>query len=134
MRTRSARVFISRLAAATALALLCASDAVAQGPAALAPQARLLRWTGDNAGPLRALFADTRTVTRFLNEIEAEGDPVDPGVIAAIKEYRFTDLNGDGSLELVALADVSGRAFFNSQAPRFRVRGVPAAERPRVRD
>jgi hypothetical protein len=128
MRTGSSRVFISRLAAA--LAVLCASNAVAQRPAALVPQARLLRWTGDHAAQLRALFVDSRTVTKFLNEIDADGDPADPGVVAAIKEYRFTDLNGDGSLELVALADVSGRAFFNNLMIVYQTADAPIPATP----
>jgi hypothetical protein len=110
--------------------VLCASDAVAQGPAALVPQARLLRWTAGNAASLRALFADNRTVTRFLNEIDAEGDPANPGLIAATTEYRFTDLNGDGSLELVALADVSGRAFFNNLMIVYQTADAPIPARP----
>ena len=93
---------------------LVTGTAGAQSPTPVLAAAKKIQWSAASAEPLRALFSDAGIVKQFLNEIDSRGDASDPGVFAGVQEHRIIDLDGDGSLELVALADVSGRAFFNN--------------------
>ena len=97
----------------------------AAGQDSIAPRARALDWSAGNTARLLELFRDTAVVRNFLNEIDRAGSPGDPGMFEGVREYRFVDLNADGVVELVALADVSGREFFNNIEIVF-----PTFERP----
>ena len=104
-----------RLAMLFALATaFVTGTAGAQSPTPVLAAAKKIHWSTASAETLRALFSDGEIVKQFLNEIFARGDASDPGIVAGVKEHRIVDLDANGSLELVALADVSGRAFFNN--------------------
>jgi hypothetical protein len=106
------------------------TGAAAQERGAVIQRARQLQWSAAGQAGLRDFFTDVHVVRTFLNEIQTGGDGSEPGTFAAVKEYRFVDLDNDGWLELVALVDVSGREFFNSIEI---VHQSPAARGPRDR-
>ena len=66
------------------------------------PAARSTNWSSARA--LNALFKDEASVKRFLNEVANDGDPSGLVSVLEVFEHRFVDLDGDGWLELVALA------------------------------
>lgn len=105
----------AKAAAFILFGLLSVGTAAAVEQGMIALQAQQIQWTADNASALQRLFNNARVVRTFLNEIAGEGDAREPGMIGGdVKEYQFIDLNKDGRLELVALADVSGRGFYNN--------------------
>jgi|SRR5579862_7747998 len=81
-------------------------------PTRVIPQAKAYRWSADDRPALTKLFSSESVVRQFLSEIVEEGAVVEPGLIAKVKEYRLVDMYGDGSIELVALVDTSGRDYY----------------------
>jgi hypothetical protein len=99
--------------AAAALSLVLAVPA-AHAQAAAAPttsvqvrQALALPWTVGSEKQLAAAFANTEQVTGFLRELMV--DPPNEFDYVSAAEYRFVDLEGNGTLSLVATVNTGGR-------------------------
>lgn len=68
------------------------------------------KWDSSEAGRLNSIADLPKLVEALVNRLvpDADIDPVNVG------EAVFTDIDGDGQLELLATLDSSGRAFFTS--------------------
>ena len=66
-------------------------------------------WTTNNLSQLNALFNSAATVDSFLQEISADDFAAGPNT----REWAFSDLAGNGNVELLATLDPGGRDFIN---------------------
>lgn len=88
---------------------------------AIVAQAAALSWSSKAAGPLRQLLSKREAAQAFLNylygydEFEFKGT-TGKYAPAHLGDYRLIDLNNDGRLELLATADFTGRAFYETLA------------------
>ncbi|MBO9769978.1 MULTISPECIES: hypothetical protein [Xanthomonas] len=71
-----------------------------------------LTWQSSQAAKLNQTPDLARVAERLIVQYDLDGDTVQP----IVGEAKFIDLDGDGTLELVALVDYSGRLFFNNIA------------------
>ncbi|MBV6812191.1 hypothetical protein KWH19_21200 [Xanthomonas campestris pv. pennamericanum] len=71
-----------------------------------------LTWQSAQAAKLNQTPDLARVAERLIVRYDLDGDTVQP----TVSEAKFIDLDGDGTLELVALVDYSGRLFFNNLA------------------
>ncbi|PPV05504.1 hypothetical protein XBLMG947_3446 [Xanthomonas bromi] len=71
-----------------------------------------LTWQSSQAAKLNQTPDLARVAERLIVQYDLDGDTVQP----TVGEAKFIDLDGDGTLELVALVDYSGRLFFNNLA------------------
>lgn len=116
MQMLSVRVFIRSIVAAVVavLTLACVKSANAQSHASIARAASQVTWSDPSIDELRRLFRDAATVKEFLHQLDTRGSRMAPEIIADVREYKLLDLAGDGRVELVAVVDITGRAFFNN--------------------
>lgn len=116
MQLISAPTFASRpiVTALAVLALGSAWSAKAQSQTSIARAASQVSWSHVGLEELRGLFRNSASVKDFLHQIDTRGGRMAPDIIAGVKEYKLTDLAGDGWIELIAIVDVTGRAFFNN--------------------
>jgi len=69
-----------------------------------------MTWRSSQAAKLNQTPDLAKVAEKLIVRYDPDGDTVQPSV----SEAKFIDLDGDGNLELVALVDYSGRAFFNN--------------------
>lgn len=93
-----------------AVAGFLATIAIAAIDITLFAQKEMPSWTATNRKQLNALFADAKSVDRFLQGLSEDGFAVDPNT----KEWVLVDLAGDGHVELLATIDPGGRDFVNA--------------------
>lgn len=83
--------------------------AVASGSAA-ASKFNELEWSTSSKARLESLGDLSKSVTELVLGLLPDAD-IDP---PRVGEFLFSDLDGDGQLELLVTLDHSGRGFFNS--------------------
>lgn len=97
---------LSRVAVVSILAMI----AIAAIDIAVFAQKAMPSWTETNLEQLNVLFADAKSVDRFLQGLSEDDFAVNPNT----KEWAFVDLAGNQHLELLATIDPGGRDFINA--------------------
>jgi hypothetical protein len=86
------------------------------GHAAVMDEAKALPWTTEHLSDLKALLHDKAAVLAFLQELYRSQYPSaeeEPRTFVRLCESELVDLNNNGTVELVATLDNSGRGFCN---------------------
>ncbi len=71
-------------------------------------------WTQSNIESLHAFDKDA--VVRFVNQVSGNEGTIIAATAGSIGDFRWVDLAGNGTYQLLVVYDVNGRGFFNELA------------------